>query len=57
LLAVYAGVEGTEDEIELITETQWSLSRDVTLKVNNAFGLSSKAADWAPELGLMFRFR
>lgn len=57
LLAIYAGVEGTEDEVELITETQWSLSRDVTLKVNNAFGVTSKATGWAPEVGLMFRFR
>lgn len=56
LLKVFAAVEGQEDEVELITETQWSLGRAVTLKVNNAFGVTAKAAGWAPELGLMFRF-
>lgn len=56
LLKVYVGVEGTEDEVELITDTQWSLSSNVVLKVNNAFGLSSKATGWAPEVGLMIRF-
>jgi len=56
LLKVYAGVEGTEDEVELITETQWSLASNVVLKLNNAFGLTAKASGWAPEVGLMFRF-
>jgi hypothetical protein len=50
-------VEGTEDEVELITEWQWQLTRGLTLKLNNAFALTSKATDWAPEVGLMFSFR
>jgi len=50
---VYLGVEGTQDEVELISEVQWHLSRGVFLKVNNALGLTSKATDWAPEVGLM----
>lgn len=57
LLRVYAGVEGSEDEVELITETQWSLGADVVLKLNNAFGITSKAAGWAPEIGILFSFR
>jgi hypothetical protein len=56
-LRLYAGVEGTQDEIEGITEIQWSLGRNVTLKFNNAFGLTSKATDWAPEFGLLFSIR
>jgi hypothetical protein len=56
-LRLFAGVEGTQDEIELITEVQWSLAPSVVLKLNNAVGLTSKAADWAPEVGLMFSFR
>jgi len=56
LLRVYAGIEGSEDEVDLITETQWTLASRVLLKLNNAFGLTSKAADWAPEVGLLFTF-
>ncbi len=51
----YVGVEGTQDEVEGITELQWWITRSVTLKLNNAVGLTSKATDWAPEVGLMFR--
>lgn len=54
---VFAGVEGSEDEVEGITELQLSLRQNVVLKLNNAIGLTSKAADWAPEIGVMFRFR
>jgi hypothetical protein len=56
-LRLYAGVEGSEDEVELITEAQWLLRPSLFLKVNNAIGLTSKATDWAPEVGLMFSFR
>lgn len=56
-IRVFAGVEGSQDEVELITEAQWFLRRDIFLKLNNAFGLTSKATDWAPEIGLMFSFR
>ena len=54
---VFAAVEGSEDEVELITEAQWFLRPTILLKLNNAFGLTSKAADWAPEIGMMFSFR
>jgi len=53
---VYAGVEGSEDEWELIAEYQWTLLKGVTLKLNNAFAFSSKATDWAPEVGIVLRF-
>jgi len=53
---VYAGVEGVQDEIELITEAQLHLSPRVFLKFNNAIGLTSKATDWAPEVGIVFSF-
>jgi hypothetical protein len=51
---VYAGIEGTQDEAELITEAQVFLTPNVFLKLNNAFGVTSKAPDWAPEIGVMF---
>lgn len=53
---VFGAVEGSEDEVELIPELQARLSRRMTLKLNSAFGLTSKATDWAPEIGLLFTF-
>lgn len=53
---VYLGVEGTQDELELITEAQLHISNSLFIKLNNAFGISSKASDWAPEIGIMFPF-
>jgi hypothetical protein len=54
---VLAAVEGEEDEVELITEAQWFIRPNVFLKLNNSFGATSKATDWAPEIGIMFSFR
>lgn len=51
---VYGGVEGNQDEVALIVDVQWHYSRYGLIKVGNGFGLSSKATDWAPEVGLMF---
>jgi len=42
--------------VELITEAQWYLSDSVFAELNNAFGVTSKATDWAPEMGVMFSF-
>jgi len=55
-IGVYAGFEGTQDEIEFIAEVQWWLSDAVRLIFNNGFGVTSKATDWAPEVGLMISF-
>jgi hypothetical protein len=51
---VFGSVEGTGDEIELITEAQWHFVPHAYLKLNNAFGLTSKAVGWAPEVGVLF---
>ncbi|HEX6059885.1 MAG TPA: hypothetical protein VFZ11_12820 [Gemmatimonadaceae bacterium] len=56
-LRIFTGIEGSEDEVELITEAQLFLRPDVVLKLNNAFGVTSKATDWAPEIGVVFSFR
>jgi hypothetical protein len=56
-LRLFGAIEGTEDEVELITEAQVFLRPNLYLKLNNAVGLTSKATDWAPEIGLMFSFR
>jgi len=51
---VYVGIEGGQDEVELITEAQWHIVRDkVIVKLNNALGITSKATDWAPEIGIL----
>ena len=53
---IYAGVEGVQDEVGFIAEAQWHISRGAILKLNNAFGLTSKSSDWAPEIGVLFSF-
>jgi hypothetical protein len=53
---VFTGFEGTQDEVEFLTEAQWRLSRSTFIKLNNAFGVTSKATDWAPEVGILFSF-
>lgn len=52
---VYAGIEEVEDEISLLAEAQWHFSRHAVLKLNNGFGITPKAIDLAPEIGVMFR--
>jgi hypothetical protein len=52
----YVGIEGNSDELALITEAQWFLTRNVFVKLNNGLGLTSKATDWAPEVGVVFSF-
>jgi hypothetical protein len=51
---VYAGIEGTQDEVSAIGEIQWHLNRYAFVRVNSGFGLTSKATDWAPEVGIVF---
>jgi hypothetical protein len=53
---VFTAFEGTQDEVEYIAEVQWFFVPTVCLKLNTAFGVTSKAADWAPEVGVMFNF-
>ncbi len=47
-------LEGTQDEAALFPEIQWHFSRNVFLKANTGFGITSKATDFAPEVGMMF---
>jgi hypothetical protein len=51
---LYAGIEGTQDEVSAIGELQWHASTHVILKANSGFGLTSKATDLAPEIGILF---
>ena len=52
----YIGIEGDQDEVEYIIEGQYWFTKNVHLKLNTAFGVTSKAPDFAPEIGVMFSF-
>jgi hypothetical protein len=53
----YLGIEGNQDELELIPEMQWHIKTDkIIVKLNSGVGLTSKATDWAPEVGVVFSF-
>jgi hypothetical protein len=53
---VYAGIEGAQDEVSFIAEAQWFLRPNIFVKLNSGVGLTSKATDWAPEIGVVFAF-
>lgn len=55
-LRLFAAVEGTGDEVELITEAQLHLWPHSIIILNGAVGLTKKATDIAPEVGIMFVF-
>jgi len=40
----------------VIGEAQWFFSRVAVLKLNCGFGVTEKAPDIAPEVGVLFRF-
>jgi len=50
------GEGGAPDEWELRPGLQWRMTDAVLLKLDNSIGLSSKAPDWTPQIGLMFSF-
>ena len=51
-------IEGEQtDEIAAILEGQVRLNRHLVLKVNSGFGLTTKAPDIAPEVGLLIALR
>jgi hypothetical protein len=54
---VITAFEGTQvDEVSLLTEIQWHLSRRAYVKLNNGWGLTPNATDFAPEVGILFTF-
>jgi hypothetical protein len=56
LFRFYVGLEGTQDEVEAITDLQFHMHSNAFIRINNAFGVTSKATDWAPEVGVLFHF-
>lgn len=53
---IYAGIEGTQDEVSAIGELQWHVTPRVIVRANSGIGLTSKATDFAPEIGILFSF-
>lgn len=51
---VFAMIEGSEDEVAFVPEIQWHINRNIFVKANAGLGITSKAADFAPEIGIMF---
>ena len=49
-------VEGEQDEVALIGEAQWQMGPHCVLKLNNGFGLTGKAPDLAPEIGVALTY-
>lgn len=48
--------EGEQDEAAVIGEIQWQIAPRALLKLNNGFGVTTKAPDMAPEVGVAFSF-
>src|SRR6266702_2737748 len=51
-----AAVEGDQDEVQAIVEIQYQVRPNITIKLNTGLGLTSKAPDFAPEIGVLFSF-
>ncbi len=51
-----ATLEGEEDEVSIIGEAQLTLRPGAMLKLNSGFGVTKKAANFAPEIGILFTF-
>lgn len=49
-------IEGASDEVSAIVEAQWHFSPRAYAKFNCGFGLTEKAEDFAPEIGVMMSF-
>ena len=49
-------MEGDQDEVQAILEIQYQVRPNITIKLNSGFGLTSKAPEFAPEVGVLFSF-
>ncbi|NII23833.1 hypothetical protein HB364_01990 [Pseudoflavitalea sp. X16] len=49
-------VEGSEDEVSLISDLQFHINKNMFIRINNGFGITSKATDYTPEAGILFHF-
>lgn len=50
------GETGALDEWETVQGIHLNLTRSISLRFDNSIGISSKASDWVPQVGIMFSF-
>ncbi len=55
-IVLEGGESGAPDEFELITGINWRLAPHLLLKLDSGLGISPKATDWSPQVGVMFSF-
>jgi hypothetical protein len=48
--------EGTQDERSIIADLQFHINPKTFIRLNSGFGISSKAAGFTPEIGILFYF-
>ena len=53
---IFVMIEGSEDEASIVPEIQWHINPNIFLKAGSGITLTSKAIDFAPEVGIMFSF-
>lgn len=51
-----SAIEGEDSDVLMVLEAQWHFSPHAFLKLNSGFGVTEKAEDFAPEIGVMFSF-
>lgn len=51
---LFVMLEGSDDEAALVPEIQWFITQSILLKASTGIGVSSKATDFASEIGIMF---
>jgi hypothetical protein len=54
-LAFEGGETGAPDEWDLVSGVQWSVADFLDLRFDNAVGITPKATDWAPQIGVLIR--
>lgn len=55
-LRIFMMIEGSQDEASFVPGLQWFITPGIMLNANAGIGVTSKATDFASELGIMFSF-
>jgi len=53
---IFMMIEGSQDEASFVPGIQWFITPGIMLNANTGIGVSSKATDFASEIGIMFSF-
>ncbi|MEJ2056072.1 MAG: hypothetical protein P8X42_19330 [Calditrichaceae bacterium] len=53
-IAIEGGEGGAPDEWIFVSGLQWHFSKYLIIKLDNQLGITPKATDWSPQLGIMF---